>query len=140
MSNPNAPATRERHGFRNALIVVGLAVGGLAIADHQGAIDINLDNPFKQDNTEQPTVQELFEQANQDCANESAEEVVSDISAEDIAKADSIAKLTADANAEAATLTDACLVEATGIPVGTPGFEFNHPSVAVSGSAAVVQG
>ncbi len=131
----SAAGERKRSRFLPGILTGAFAVAAFAVVAHEtDHIDLT---PKKSNGN---TVEAIFEEANQDCADTAAKEVADGITSDDIAQADSIAKLTEDANAEAAEKTDACVVEATGIPVGTDGFEIQHPTIVVAGSAAVVNG
>ncbi len=123
----------ERQGALRRTITAVTAVGALV-----ALTGCSVDNPFKQD--KEPTIQELYAKKNAKCANAAAATVLAGITPEQITQADSIKVLTDKANLDAAAATNTCVVEQTGIPTGTKGFDTMYPTIVIDANASVVQG
>lgn len=77
-----------------------------------------------------PTMQELFHQANQECANEKVAEV--SVTPERIAQAASLQELSDTVNGDLKNAIQTCVFDETGIPTGTVGFDVLSPTIKLS--------
>ena len=122
----------ERGGFRRAIRVAAAATALSTLAG------CSWDNPFKKDGN--PTVQELFADANQDCANDKSAAMRDQIENQGIPTDVKVGDYEKLVNSKLAEAVTDCVVTRTGIPAGTPGFDIEFPTIEVTGSAVVVEG
>lgn len=114
------------------------AIGVLSIVAASalvGAGGMYLWGPARHEQAE-PTVAELFKEANQECANEKVAAV--SVTPEQIAQADSLSALTKQINSDVKSAIAACVFERTEIPEGTEGFVIQYPTLELSLDASAV--
>ena len=122
----------ERGGIGRAIRVAAAATALSTLAG------CSWDNPFKKD--DKPTVKELFAEANQDCANDKSAAMRDQIENQGIPADVKVGDYETMTNTRLAQAVTACVVDRTGIPAGTPGFDIEFPTIEVTGSAVVVEG
>ena len=117
------------------VLKAGAFLAGTVLAITAGAVGMRMYDDIN-DNHVDPTVAELFTQANQDCANKKVKEF--SLTPERIKQAPSLQALTDSANSDVRSAIAQCIFDETGISAGTKGFVQENPTIVLSINANAV--